>query len=245
MLQKETSSQNQLELQMVGSSIPLDSLTTQQMKPLIQNDMLFLENDAYRGGNSLVGHHKLVFLVAGQTRDVTTASGLSGESIYTKESSHPKAPEVDEFLHTLSDHFDKEPDLPGVMSEAADIFYNLIQLEKLDPEFTSQYECYVSNLATALGLTTVQAHLLALYKYKIRMVDLKGIKDVQWENMHIRKKLLETNDEHPIISIPGDSQLTDAYRSAAIIGKLLEIRIQTLQETEALKMIVASAMGEE
>src|SRR3989344_4845713 len=114
----------------------LPNLTENQMAEVIAKDLLDRENNLYRSGNTLPADHKILFLIGDATSDVTRATDLRADRIYTKESSFPKAPEIPELNASISRYFEKDrQNLLEVVSEKAEIFYNFGQLRGHDPEF--------------------------------------------------------------------------------------------------------------
>lgn len=205
---EELPTQSPLEL-----TLDLTHLAEDTSFMLIADDFLRLEDRLYRGGRPLTAEHKLAFLIGGDSEDVRRAVDMDGNPIYTKHADHAKPAEFAEALHAISDHLESERNLPKVLSEIADVYYNIIQLSVLDPEFRDVYRTCMQRLSDNLGLTLHQAALLVIAKYKHRLIDNNGKKDIPGELAVVARLLNEGEGDGPLIPTPSDEQLDEAFNT--------------------------------
>lgn len=126
-------------------------------------------------------------------------------------------------------HYEVDPrqflgplELPEVLSEVADITFNLLNIGELDRDYN--YFDDVEALSSALGLTTEQMLQLVVSKYEYRYLKHKGIKNIQEENEIIR--LLIENGSTPV---PDLGQLSRAYNEInTIANKIIRPRLDQL-----------------
>lgn len=199
-------------------TLDISHLTEETALALIAGEFLRLEDRLYRGGKQLTAEHKIIFLTGGNSEDVRRAKDMYGYPIYTKEADHAKAAECAEALRAISDHQEREPNIPNVLSEIADVYYNIIHLTALDPEFREVYKTCLARLSDSLGLSLHHATLLVIAKFKYRLIDNKGKKDIPGE-IEMLGRLLDQQDEAaPLIPTPTDEQFDEAYN---IIGEMM------------------------
>lgn len=207
-------------------NIQVEALSEDRLFEIIRRDFLELENLHYRKGGNISGEAKLLFLVGGEELDVTVAKTSDGKEIYTKEANHPKSPEISEATSAISNHFEESRNLPKVLAEIADIWYNLIQLTILDPEFEKSYMLCIDKLCETLGFSRQQAYLLTVTKYKCRLIDQQGKKDIPEEIERITA-LVENNST--LLPIPSDEAIAEAFRVINRMGeKVLKTRLLQL-----------------
>jgi len=198
----------------------LPNLTENQMAEVIAKDLLDRENNLYRSGNTLPADHKILFLIGDATSDVTRATDLRADRIYTKESSFPKAPEIPELNASISRYFEKDrQNLPEVLSETADIFYNLAQLRELDPEFRDVYSKWMNYLSSSIGLDLRELFGLAIIKYRRRLIQEGGEKDVLEEEKLLQSFVTEAQSPGRFsVRRPSDDGLKKFYRVVNLLG---------------------------
>ncbi len=209
----------------------VDSWWERLMYRTVARNYLRREELHYRNGWVLSPDAKLLFLVGTEEVDITKAETCTGITIYTKKANHVKAPEIFEAASAISDHFERERNVPNVLSELADVWYNLIQLTQLDPDFSVTYKKCVDQLREAVGYSTRDAFLLIHAKYQLRFYDNKGVKEHN-EEIEAIKFLLKGENIDPIAT-PSDEELNKAYRllnkmSVTILKPRL-LQFQTLQ----------------
>ena len=210
----------------------LPNLTENQMAEVITKDLLDRENNLYRSGNTVPADHKILFLIGDETNDVTRATDLRADRIYTKESSFPKAPEIPELNASISRYFEKDrQNLPEVLSETADIFYNLAQLRELDPEFRDVYSKWMNYLARSIGLDLGELFGLAIIKYRRRLIQEGGEKDVLEEEKLLQSFVTEGQSPGRFsVRRPSDDGLKKFYRVVNLLGnKILAGRFTQLR----------------
>ncbi len=134
--------------------------------------------------------HKLLFLVGGPKNDVAAAMTSTGQPAYDQPHDHPKLPEVTEANAAISQYFEKGRNpayYPGVLSEIADIYFNLALLTKLDPEATLLYRRSIGHLTDSLQIYLRDGLLLAATKYDLRLVVNRSKKNTQAEERAMAK----------------------------------------------------------
>lgn len=167
------------------------------------------EDHKYKTGNT--AEHKLLFLVGGPENDVSVARTSDGKTVYSIPPDHPKLPEVSEANAAISRYFEHDKEsLPSVMSEIADIYFNLAILTEVDQDEELNYRKSMDHLTIALGITLRGGLLLAATKYKIRLLD-GGEKDLQGEE-EAMADLISANGRAPHVSISEDG-LKAGYRA--------------------------------
>ncbi len=207
-------------------------LSEEAIYAIIEHDLLTHENIAYRNGQSVPAEHKLLFLVA--VGDIRSALDSTGSRIYTKSAPYSKVCEVSEFTAACSAHLEKKPDINDVLSEFADMFYNVVQLRRLDPLFKSEYDKWLNVLANSLGLTMHQAGLLTIAKYSYRLVANHGKKDVASELTIINSLRSQQGESDPLIPTPTNEQvsrslhLVDLLERFVLHPRLLQLQAENL-----------------
>lgn len=182
-------------------------LPPRKMIDYITGDLLEIENHNFTQGNT--AFHKLAFLIGGRDRDVSKVEGPNGESVYRGDPEKLVFPEILEFLAAVNFHQRKKPDMPGVLSEAADIVFNLIMLTKLDRPRAAVYQEALARFTNALGYTPKEALVLTTIKYHARYVEHQR-KNPQAEDELIDDLLRDVPGRAHIISTPTDRQLKEA-----------------------------------
>lgn len=189
--------------------LDLREFTEEALFKFINVNLLEIENERYTAGNT--AEHKLLFLIGGPEKDVTVARTITGEFVYTKPPGHYKAPEIAEATAAISAYLENKGNMPRVISEITDIFYNLSHLTVLDPAFTEGYETCMARLCNSLGLSLREALLLTAVKYKHRHIDRNGEKFPGEEDKAIAT-LLEMKGEEGSIAVPSRKNITEAAR---------------------------------
>lgn len=114
-------------------------------------------------------------------------------------------------------------DLPEVLSEIADIVYNMQNVDSLDTDYN--YEGSIREIADDLGYSFSQALYLAYLKYDLR-VRQNGKKKILEENMKIREEIL--GDRLPI---PDLGQLSVALGTInRIDSNIISTRLRQLPD---------------
>lgn len=191
----------------------LQEMTEDQMIEVIASDLLIRENQSYRDGRAIPAEHKILFLIGDRMNDVTQAKDFQGKPIYTKEADFPRPPEISEVNAAISRYDDTgRKDLAPVLSETADIFYNLAQLRGLDPDFKDEYSKWLGTLAKSIGLDLRELLGLAIIKYRRRLIE-KEDKDVPGEEDLLRSCIREDQDQGVFsVKKPADDGLKKFYR---------------------------------
>lgn len=113
--------------------------------------------------------------------------------------------------------------LPKVLSEISDIAWNIVCLDRLDPNFN-----YMDNLiaiSEALGFTTQQMLFMTIVKYDLRINTNNGKKDIEGENQKIAGLL-----KAGVLPIPTLGQLSRAYAELRLIDQtILRTRLMQLK----------------
>lgn len=209
----------------------IENLTEARMVKTIAKEFLRFEETHYRNGWVFPAEAKLLFLVGTDEIDVTKAKTSNGIPIYTKTADHVKAPEIVEAISAISDHFEREQNVPNVLLEIADVWYNLVQLTQLDTDFAPTYQKCIDELCSTLGYSRREAYKLVVLKYKVRFIDKEGGKSHSDERKEIVSQLRGEHSYH--LPTPTDASLNDAYRllnkmSATILRPRL-LQLRTLQ----------------
>lgn len=126
-------------------------------------------------------------------------------------------------------HYEVDPrqflgpfDLPEVLSEVADITFNLLNIGELDRDYN--YFDDVKALSSAFGFTTEQMLQLVAAKYEYRYSQNKGIKNIQGENEVIGRLI-----ENGSIPVPDLGQLSRAYNEInTIANTIIRPRLEQL-----------------
>ncbi|MCB9813584.1 MAG: hypothetical protein H6772_04220 [Pseudomonadales bacterium] len=163
----------------------------------------FLQEEAKLYGTKLPfrAETKILFLSGdGKTNDLRFIFQFTGDPVRTKPAEYFKPPERDEVIGAISDYTDGKTNednaaIAKVISEIADVFYNLIQLTETDPDFKETYILWFNQLAISLGYTHEQAMAVAIAKYHHRMFKNGGKNDFEKENQLIVEML--TSDQIP------------------------------------------------
>lgn len=188
--------------------VDLRQMSEADLLNFICGPLLEIERKKYTGGNT--AEHKLLFLIGGPEKDVAVAKTNSGNLVYTSAPAHPKAPEIAEATAVISSHFEVERNIPRVLSEVADIFYNLVHLSMLDSRFSEIYKDCSKRLAKSLGLSLQEALLITAAKYKYRHIDKKS--KAPKEEDEVIAQLISEAGEPGKIKAPSDKNITAAYQ---------------------------------
>lgn len=114
-------------------------------------------------------------------------------------------------------------EFPEVLSEIADVFYNLLNIHTLDD--TYDYTQDIVELCRALGFSPEQAFKLVVAKYHARYVTQQGIKNIEDENLAVAR-LIEAGE----IPLPTLGKLSKGFGEIHIIVKrTLEPRLLQLE----------------
>lgn len=203
--------------------------TTQEISwRLIAHPFLRKENNTYRNGKSVPPEVKIMFTVGnGEDDDLGTMKDFSGEKIRNKDDGGLyKQPEIDEVLGVISRFIDNKGDTEvEVLSEIADIFYNLIHLTETDSDAKPTYIKGFKKLIDIIGYTSQQANLLAIAKYHYRMFKNGGKNGFKIENSFI-EQLLNEGKIPKITTI----QASNFAKKLKVFGKkVLLARLSTLE----------------
>lgn len=121
-------------------------------------------------------------------------------------------------------------ELPEVLSEIADIVYNMLNISKLDIGFS--YEPHIHAIGDALGYSYEQLLYLVTMKYFHRYADKVGKKDIKAENMLITQAL-----ESGTLPIPTMGKLSRTYNEINVIAhSIINTRLIQLK-TEVTRML--------
>lgn len=208
--------------------VDLREFTEEDLFKFINRDLLEIENERYTGNTA---EHKLFFLIGGPEKDVAVARTITGELVYTEPPTHPKTPEITEATAAISAYFEVKSNMPRVISEITDIFYNLSHLTVLDPKFADEYRDCMNSLSKSLGLPLHEALLLTALKYKHRHIDRNGEKFPEDEDKIIADRL-EMVEKEGIIAAPSDDNITATYREINIMeSEMLRPRLKQWRHT--------------
>lgn len=126
------------------------------------------------------------------------------------------------FLHSF--------ELPEVLSEIADIVYNMLNISRLDTGFS--YETHIHAIGDSLGYSYEQLLYLITLKYYHRYIDENGKKDIMAENMLIARAL-----ESETLPIPTLGQLSRTYNEINVITHSIIHTRMTQLKTDANRML--------
>lgn len=212
----------------------IQNLTESQMENIIGKQFLRLEEIHYRNGWVFPAEAKLLFLVGTDEKDVTKAVTSTGIPIYTKNAAHVKAPEIIEATSAISDHFERKRDVPNVLMELSDVWYNLLHLKQMDADFAPTYQKCIDELCTTMGYSRWQAYKLVILKYRVRLIDNSGGKEHHNEHKEIASQLRSEFGYR--LPAPSDTSISDAYRLLNIMSEtILRPRLKQLQTLQAWK----------
>ncbi len=222
----------------------LIGMTEDQMIEVIATDLLIRENQSYRDGRAIPAEHKILFLIGDRMNDVTQARDFQGKRIYTKEADFPRPPEISEVNAAISRYDDTgRNDLAPVLSETADIFYNLAQLSGLDPDFKDEYRKWINNLARGMGLDVQELLGLAIVKYRKRLFQNNGRKDVPKEEELLQRCIRENMSQGGFsVKKPTDDGLKKFYRvvnlfaNTVLVPRWHQLRANLTAEKELEEM---------
>jgi len=180
--------------------IPVKGLSTETIASLIQYDLLDIEMKLYGESEPLQAFNKLSFLVESDDYDFP-------------ETRNPRVDRITFAMYAISNHFKYgEKDFPPVLSSMADIFYGLVQLQRLDPEFEKEYKKCLSRISESLGFSVRESLLLAFAKYKHRLIDNQGQKAIKQEEALIAMLIEPTVEgEKPLLPKPLKENLVSVY----------------------------------
>ncbi len=232
------------QLQPRGGELAKDlvDMSEDQMAEFIAIDLLEIENQRYRKGTMPREDHKIIFLIGDEMNDVTTAIDIRGQKIYTKDSQFPRPPEISEVSAAISRYFETgKVSLPEVLSEVSDVFYNLAQLRVLDPKIENVYTEWMNKLSGGLGMKSRVLLGFAIIKYRRRLIQMEGEKDVPGEESIIEGFIQQ---KQPVgefsVKPPTEEGLKSFYRLVNLLGqKVLSPRI-----TQMKANLSAEAFGE-
>jgi|SRR3989344_6270019 len=225
------------QLQPRGGELAKDlvDMTEDQMAEFIAIDLLEIENRRYRNGSMPQSDHKILFLIGNYLNDVTTAIDIRGQKIYTKDSQFPKPPKIPEVSAAISRYFKfGRGNLPRVLSQVSDVFYNLAQLRVLDPEIANVYTEWMNKLSGGLGMESRDLLGLAIIKYRRRLIEREGAKDVPVEESIIEGFIQQEQIAGEFsVKPPTEEGLKNFYRLVNLLGqKVLAPRIAQMKVME-------------
>lgn len=191
-----------------GGSSPQDvpSPIPHELRPIDYRDFVdmseadlfaYIKDDLGRAETALLGpanaESKLIFLcgtlirdpreerIKRYSRNIAKAKTFDGTPIYKNRQKYFKVSEIEEFIVVAGQVIHEGGQMEDLVSEAADIFYNLIRLSDLDTYLHApDYGTVMAQTAAALGWTPKQALLVAANKYHSRYVERKT-KDPEYE----------------------------------------------------------------
>lgn len=154
---------------------------------LITRPFLRKEDQLYRKGEPVRPETKILFLSGdGETNDLRVIPDFTGNKARTKPAEYYKPPERAEVLGIIAEYTEgKIDDTEKVISEMADVFYNLIQLTETDSEFKDTYIKWINFLARSIEFSNEQINAIIIAKYHHRMFKNDGKNDFDRENLLI------------------------------------------------------------
>ena len=187
-------------------------------------------------GGPTEAESKLIFLGATRKSNIAKEKTFEGVPIYKNRPKFRKISEIDEFLGVANQVLYEDGKMEDLVSEAADIFYNLTRLTSLDTNnehmHAPNYEYLMSQIATSLGWDKRQALLITAVKFHSRFVERKE-KDPTREK-ELMEGLLKIDpfvaDPKSQIHTPTFAQIDDAcdtlddIKEFTLVARLGQIR---------------------
>jgi len=225
--------------ELIRFSEGLSNLSVDEMIKLIAVDLLNIEDENCRNGNHLTADYKILFLIGDDTKDVTRSKGLDGKDIYTNKRDFPRPPEIIELTSAISRYDDEDrKNIGPVLSETADIIYNVAQLTELDSEFKAEYTKWLYYFSKGIGMDLKELLGLAVIKYR-RRYSPGNEKNVKEEEAFL-VECLRGGAAEDIFSVqrPSDeglikiSRIVNLFGSTVLSARLNQLDANLRAETE-------------
>lgn len=203
-----------------------------QLFDYLRYDIARAEEEIY---GSTDAESKLIFTYGNfvndpDTTDISKATTFEGTSIYKTKPDLRKSAEIQEWIHWANSiNNENDPRIEGLISESADLFYNLTRLSTLDSNelhpHCPDYEMIMGMIARSLGWSRKEALLMAASKYHRRFIEVKN-KEPE-EEMKLMQDLIKVNkfsaDYMPLVKTPTKIQINSTW------GLLEKIQMHTLR----------------
>lgn len=197
-----------------------------QLFDYVINDLAQAELEMY--SESPDAESKLIFLCGDPINNpddnsISTARTIKGDPIYREQPKLRKISEIDEWIGVAGRVLHEGGDMADLVSESADLFYNLARLSSLDTNknhpHVPNYDYIMSQIAGSLGWSKKEAMLVAASKYYGRLIKLKR-KDPAAEKQTMEDLLRLDSfsiDAKARVSTPTEDQINNTW---GLLGKI-------------------------